>query len=55
MMSATPVRWVVIVVAALLLVGMLGWARGEEHHHGDDVGSLTSYDRVVAPGGQTHG
>jgi hypothetical protein len=54
-MSAKPVRWVIIVAAALLLVGMLGWARGEEHHHGDDVGSLTSYDRVVAPGGQTHG
>ena len=34
------VRWVIIVVAALLVVGLLGWARGDEHHRGDDVGSL---------------
>ncbi len=34
------VRWVVLVVAAVLIVGMLGWARGQDHHRGDEVGSL---------------
>jgi phosphate/sulfate permease len=33
-------RWVFVVAAALLVVGLLIWARGNAHHHGDDVGSL---------------
>jgi hypothetical protein len=47
-MSATAVRWVVIVVVALLLVGLLWRARGEDHHRGDDVGSLSSFETVIA-------
>ena len=42
---STAVRWVVAAVAALLLVGMLVWARGDEHHHGDDVGSVATVSR----------
>jgi hypothetical protein len=38
----TPVRWTVIVVGALLVVALLVWARGDEHHRGDDVGSSRS-------------
>jgi hypothetical protein len=38
-MSST-VRWVVAVAAAVLIVCLLGWARGEQHHRGDEVGSL---------------
>ena len=33
------VRWAVIVVAALVVVGLLTWARGPAHHRGDEVGS----------------
>ena len=40
-MSRT-VRWAFIVAAALLVVGLVIWARGNAHHHGDDVGSLSS-------------
>ena len=45
-------RWVVIVVAALVVVGMIAFARGPEHHHGADVGSQASVPPsvvVVAP------
>ena len=38
-MSST-VRWVVAAVAVVLVVCLLGWARGTAHHRGDDVGSL---------------
>ena len=34
------VRWIVAAVAIVLVVGLLVWARGEDHHRGDDVGSL---------------
>jgi hypothetical protein len=33
-------RWAFVAVAALLVVGLIIWARGHEHFHGDDVGSL---------------
>jgi hypothetical protein len=36
----TPLRWAVAVLAALLVLGLLVWARGEEHRRGDDVGAL---------------
>ncbi len=32
--------WVLVVLVAILLIGLLGYARGDKHHHGDDVGSL---------------
>jgi hypothetical protein len=37
---STAIRWVVAVAAAVLIVCLLGWARGEKHHRGDEVGSL---------------
>ena len=40
-----PVRWLVVTIAVLLLVGLVGWARGDEHHHGDDVGSVSTVPR----------
>jgi hypothetical protein len=40
---------IIVIAAALLLVGMLGWARGDDHHRGDDVGSLASFQTVTAP------
>ena len=32
-------RWILGVLIALLIVGLLGYARGREHHRGDEVGS----------------
>jgi hypothetical protein len=36
---------VVAVVAVLLITGLLVWARGDEHHRGDDVGSVATVAR----------
>lgn len=33
------VGWVVACVVALCLVGMIAYARGPEHHRGDEVGT----------------
>ena len=38
---STPVRWVVAAVAVLLVVALIVWARGADHHRGDDVGAST--------------
>jgi len=40
---STAVRWVIVAIAALLVVGLLIWARGDDHHRGDDVGSTTTF------------
>jgi hypothetical protein len=31
-------RWVLAVVAALLVVGLIAFARGHDHHRGQQVG-----------------
>ena len=41
-MSSPLPRWFMIFVLVILIVGLLIWARGPDHHHGDDVGSLSS-------------
>jgi hypothetical protein len=41
------VRWVVVIVLAVVLVGLLAFARGREHHRGDEEGALGSSARVV--------
>jgi hypothetical protein len=33
------IAWVLLVVAALLLVGLMAEARGTKHHRGDEIGS----------------
>jgi hypothetical protein len=33
------VAWVLIVLSALLIVGLMSYARGPKHHRGDEVGS----------------
>ena len=43
------VRWVVAAVAVVLVVCLLVWARGEDHHRGDDVGSLGLATTVAGP------
>jgi hypothetical protein len=42
---STTARWVVAAIAFLLVIGLLGWARGEEHHRGDDRGAMTTFGR----------
>jgi len=32
-------EWLLIVAAALLVVGLMAYARGPKHHHGDEVGT----------------
>ena len=46
-MSANAVRWVALVLLAAFVLGLLIWARGIAHHHGDDVGA-TGAQTVVA-------
>jgi hypothetical protein len=41
---STAIRWGIAALAVLLVVGLLVWARGDEHHRGDDVGSMTSIE-----------
>ena len=33
-------RWILVLAATLVLIGLMAYARGEKHHHGDDVGAL---------------
>jgi hypothetical protein len=33
-------RWVGVVIVALLVVGLVAFARGRDHHRGQDVGAL---------------
>ena len=33
------IRWLIAIAAALVVVGLIAYARGDEHHRGDDVGS----------------
>jgi hypothetical protein len=39
------VRWLIALVIVLVVIGLMAYARGPEHHRGDDVGAL----RVEAP------
>ncbi len=47
------VRWVIIIAAVLLVLGLVAFARGRVHQRGDDVGtSATSVVSVLAAGGR---
>jgi hypothetical protein len=47
---STGMRWIVAVVAAVLVVCLLGWARGQAHHRGDEVGSSLGTTATVVDG-----
>jgi hypothetical protein len=34
------IRWVVVLGLALVVIGLIAYARGDEHRRGDDVGAL---------------
>jgi hypothetical protein len=54
-MSASG-RWIVVAMAALLVVLLVALARGDDHHRGDEVGSLgVPGTSVVQPEGARHG
>jgi hypothetical protein len=36
------VRWLIVLGLVLVVIGLIGYARGHKHHHGDDVGALRS-------------
>jgi peptidoglycan hydrolase-like protein with peptidoglycan-binding domain len=47
----TWVRWLIIVAAGLLVVGLIAYARGPKHHHGDETGSHGTSLVVIRRGG----
>lgn len=32
-------RWAIVLAAVLVLIGLAAYARGPEHHRGDEIGS----------------
>ena len=42
-------RWFMVLVLVLAVVGLLWWARGPDHHRGDDEGALAG-QYAVSPG-----
>jgi hypothetical protein len=36
------IRWLLALAIVLVLIGLIVYARGPEHHHGDEVGALPS-------------
>ena len=49
-MVSTAVRWIVAAVAVVLVVCLLGWARGQAHHRGDEVGSSLGTSATAVDG-----
>jgi hypothetical protein len=41
--------WLIALVIALCLVGMIAYARGADHHRGDEVGTHGTKIVVVQP------
>jgi hypothetical protein len=41
--------WVIALVVALCVVGLIAYARGPKHHHGDEIGTHGTKIVVVAP------
>ena len=45
----TTVRWAVAILAIVLVVCLLIWARGIEHRRGDDVGAFRIGQTLAGP------
>jgi hypothetical protein len=43
------VRWLLLLAAAVLVIGLIAYARGPEHHHGSSVGSHGTVGIVQTP------
>jgi hypothetical protein len=48
-MEMRAIEWVLIGVGALLVIGLIAYARGPEHHRGDDIGSHGTKVVVIQP------
>jgi hypothetical protein len=46
-------EWLLIAVAGLLVIGLIAYARGPEHHEGDTVGSHGTPILLILHGGNT--
>ena len=42
------VRWLIVLGVVVVLIGLIAYARGDEHHRGDDVGALPAVTRTDA-------
>jgi hypothetical protein len=31
--------WAIVIIVLVLLIGLMGYARGQPHHRGDEIGS----------------
>ena len=49
-MSSDLPRWFMILVVVAAVVGLVIWARGPEHHRGQDVGAMHSRSASVDRG-----
>jgi hypothetical protein len=36
------IRWLIALALLAVLIGLIAYARGEEHHRGDEVGAFPS-------------
>jgi hypothetical protein len=43
----TP-KWVIALIVAILVVGLIAFARGRTHHRGDEVGSQAAAVPIVS-------
>ena len=43
------VRWLLVAAGVLLIIGLIAYARGPKHHHGESVGSHGTKVVVVVP------
>lgn len=35
-------RWIIVALLVACVIGIVGYARGHPHHHGDDVGAFSA-------------
>jgi hypothetical protein len=40
--------WIIAVIVVVLVVGLVAFARGRDHHRGDEVGALGRSQTVTA-------
>jgi len=43
------IRWPVIILCAIVLIGLIAYARGPDHRHGNDFGSHGTRVVIVVP------